>query len=57
MVANTYIDHLMDHLNNCKLRLSLLKDLNNKEMDLYNCFTKDIQDIYELTYGGPIEEA
>lgn len=56
LIANLYLDHLIEHTNDCKKRLSLLQDLKIKEMDLFSILSKDIQNIYEVTYGGPIEE-
>jgi len=56
MVANQYLEHLIEHTKDCKTRLGLLKDLKIKEMSLFQRLSSEIQELYQQTYGTDIED-
>jgi hypothetical protein len=57
LLANAYLDHLTEHARDCKKRLILLKEMKSKEMILFFRYSKEIEDLFEFTYGTRIEES
>ena len=56
LIANVYLDHIVEHIHDSKLRLSLIDDLKVKEMDMFHRLSLEVQKMYELTYGDLITE-
>jgi len=56
LLANAYLDHLTEHARDCKNRLALLREMKSKEMVLFLRYSQEIEDLFEFTYGTPIEE-
>lgn len=51
IVANSYLDHIIEHTKDSQTRINLLKDILDKEYKIYQRYKKEIEDLYELTYG------
>ena len=56
LIGPLYIDHLIIHLDESKNRLSLLKDVYEKENKLYENIVKQIKIMYENIYNSPYHD-
>jgi hypothetical protein len=56
LMAETFLDHLIVHLDDCKLRLELLKDVHEKETKLYHNLVEQIKVLYQNIYNSSLND-
>lgn len=54
VIAYTYLDHLIDHTRDCKIRIELIKDIMAKELEIYHRYKIEIENLYESIYGASL---